>query len=110
MGYGAPLAVTGKLNARVENFAARTIFPKPIGTYEINIIFRESIAEYAFADASGLLKFDGGGQVQWAPRREFVYNGVAAPSRESPLLLAALLPFGRPTLDGKVRIDYKTGW
>jgi general secretion pathway protein N len=110
VGYSAPIAVTGALLARAENLTVRTIFPKPIGTYDINITFRDNTAEYAFRDTTGLLKFDGGGLVQWAPRREFAYAGLASPSREAPLLLAALLPFGRPTIDGKVRIDYKTSW
>ncbi len=108
--YAQPTTVTGKLTARAENFAARTFFPRPIGSYDINITFRESVADYAFADTSGLLKFDGGGQVQWSPRREFAYNGVATPSRDAPLLWTALLPFGRPTLDGRVRIDHKSSW
>lgn len=110
VGYGAPLALSGKLNARAENFAARTIFPQPVGTYQIRIVFREQVAEYTFADATGLLKLNGGGQLKWAPQREFTYAGLVAPSREAPLLLAALLPFGRPTIDGKVHIDYRTNW
>lgn len=108
--YGAPVTATGALTARAENLTVRTIFAKPIGTYDIAITFRDNIAEYAFRDAAGLLKFDGGGQVQWSPKREFAYAGLASPSREAPVLLAALLPFGRPTIDGKVRIDYKTTW
>lgn len=110
IGYAIPANVSGALMARAENLTVRTIFTKPIGTYDIAITFRDNIAEYAVRDAAGLLKFDGGGQVQWAPKREFAYAGLASPSREAPLLLAALLPFGRPTIDGKVRIDYKTTW
>jgi Type II secretion system (T2SS), protein N len=110
IGYSAPVAASGAMMARAENLAVRTIFPKPIGTYDIAITFRDHVAEYTLRDAAGLLKFDGGGQVHWAPTREFAYAGLAAPSRDAPLLLAALLPFGRPTVDGKVRIDYKTTW
>jgi hypothetical protein len=78
--YRGPISVGGKLNAQADNLALRTLFAQPVG------------------------------QVQWLPRREFVYNGTAKASSQAPLLFAALLPLGRPTLDGRVRIDYKGGW
>jgi Type II secretion system (T2SS), protein N len=108
--YRGPISVTGKLTAQADNLALRTLFAQPVGSYEININFRDNLAEYSFVKSSGLLAFDGGGQVQWMPRREFAYNGTAKASPQAPLLFAAMLPLGRPTLDGRVRIDYKGGW
>jgi hypothetical protein len=109
-GYRGPISVTGKLNARADNLALRTVFAQPVGSYDLNIIFRDNLADYNFVQSSGLLALDGGGQVQWLPRREFAYNGTAKASLQAPLLFAAILPLGRPTLDGRVRIDYKGGW
>jgi Type II secretion system (T2SS), protein N len=103
-------SVNGALQAKAENLAIATLSPRPIGTYDVNITFRETLAEYAFTNASGALTFDGGGQIRFQPTREFQYNGHAKPSREVPYLLAALLPLGRPTLDGRVLINYKTAW
>jgi general secretion pathway protein N len=108
--YRGPISVGGKLNAQADNLALRTLFAQPVGSYEININFRDNLAEYSFVKSSGLLAFEGGGQVQWLPRREFAYYGTAKASPQAPLLFAALLPLGRPTLDGRVRIDYKGGW
>ena len=108
--YRGPISVTGKLNAQADNLALRTLFAQPVGSYEININFRDNLAEYRFVKSSGLLALDGGGQVQWLPRREFAYNGTAIASPQAPLLLAAMLPLGRPTLDGRVRIDYQGAW
>jgi len=108
--YRGPISVGGKLTARADNLALRTLFAQPVGSYEISVNFRDNLAEYSFVKSSGLLAFDGGGQVQWLPRREFAYNGTAKASPQAPLLFAALLPLGRPTLDGRVRIDYKGGW
>lgn len=108
--YRGPISVGGKLTAQADNLALRTLFAQPVGSYEININFRDNLAEYSFVKSSGLLAFDGGGQVQWLPRREFAYNGTAKASPQAPLLFAALLPLGRPTLDGRIRIDYKGGW
>jgi Type II secretion system (T2SS), protein N len=108
--YRGPISVGGKLTAQADNLALRTLFAQPVGSYEININFRDNLAEYSFVKSSGLLAFDGGGQVQWLPRREFAYNGTAKASPQAPLLFAAMLPLGRPTLDGRVRIDYKGGW
>lgn len=108
--YRGPISVGGKLNAQANNLALRTLFAQPVGSYEININFRDNLAEYSFVKSSGLLALDGGGQVQWLPRREFAYNGTAKASPQAPLLFAAMLPLGRPTLDGRVRIDYKGAW
>jgi Type II secretion system (T2SS), protein N len=108
--YRGPISVTGKLNAQADNLALRTLFGEPVGSYEINFNFRDNLADYNFVKSSGLLNFEGGGQVQWLPRREFAYSGTAKASSTAPLLFAALLPLGRPTLDGQVRIDYKGGW
>jgi Type II secretion system (T2SS), protein N len=108
--YWGGTSMNGTLHAKAENLAVATLFPRPVGTYDLNITFRETLAEYAFTESSGILKFDGGGQVRFAPAHEFQYRGHASPSREVPMLFAALLPFGRPTLDGRVLIDYKTGW
>jgi Type II secretion system (T2SS), protein N len=107
--WGGP-SMNGALHAKAENLAVATLFPRPVGTYDLNITFRETLAEFAFTDTSGILKFDGSGQVRFAPQREFQFRGHAMPSRDVPMLLAALLPLGRPTLDGRVLIDYKTGW
>jgi Type II secretion system (T2SS), protein N len=109
-GYRGPISVTGKLTARADNLALRSVFAQPVGSYDLNIIFRDNLADYNFVQSSGLLALDGGGQVQWLPRREFAYNGTAKASMQAPLLFAAILPLGRPTLDGRVRIDYKGGW
>lgn len=108
--YRGPISVTGKLNAQADNLALRTLFAEPVGSYEISLNFRDNLADYTFVKSSGLLNLDGGGQVQWLPRREFAYSGTAKASSRAPLLFAALLPLGRPTLDGRVRIDYKGGW
>jgi hypothetical protein len=108
--YRGPISVGGKLNAQADNLALRTLFAQPVGSYEININFRDNLAEYRFVKSSGLLALEGGGQVQWLPRREFAYNGTAKASPQAPLLFAAMLPLGRPTLDGRVRIDYKGAW
>jgi hypothetical protein len=102
--------VNGAMQVKVENLAVATLSPRPIGSYDINITFRETLAEYAFTNATGALTFDGGGQIRFQPTREFQYSGHAKPSREVPYLLAALLPLGRPTLDGRVLINYKTAW
>jgi Type II secretion system (T2SS), protein N len=103
-------SVNGALHAKAENLAIATLFARPVGTYDLDITFRETLAEFTFTEATGILKFDGGGQLRFGANREFQYRGHAAPSREAPMLLAALLPFGRPTLDGRVLIDYKTAW
>jgi Type II secretion system (T2SS), protein N len=108
--YRGPISVGGKLNAQADNLALRTLFAQPVGSYEVNINFRDNLAEYSFVKSSGLLALDGGGQVQWLPRREFAYNGTAKASAQAPLLFAAMLPLGGPTLDGRVRIDYKGAW
>ncbi len=108
--YRGPISVSGKLVAIADNISLRTLFAQPIGSFETNIYFRDNLAEYSFVKSTGLLALDGGGQVQWLPSREFAYNGTAKASPQAPLLFAALLPLGRPTLDGHVRIDYKGGW
>ncbi len=110
LAYRGPLSVSGRVAARADNLSLRALSSRPVGSYDLDINFRDNLAEYNFVKSSGLLALDGGGQVQWLPRKEFAYNGTAKASLEAPLLLAAILPLGRPTLDGRVQIDYKGGW
>ncbi len=110
LAYRGPLSVSGRLGASANNLSLRSLSSQPVGSYDLDINFRDNLAEYNFVKSSGVLALDGGGQVQWLPRKEFAYSGTAKASLEAPLLFAAILPLGRPTLDGRVRIDYKGGW
>lgn len=110
LAYRGPLSVSGRLGVSADNLLLRTLSSWPVGSYDLDINFRDNLAEYNFVKSSGLLTLDGGGMVQWLPRKEFAYNGSAKASLEAPLLFAAILPLGRPTLDGRVQIDYKGSW
>lgn len=121
--------VEGKLNAQVEALAVRMVSPRPLGNFEVAIKLNGANAEYAFTNASGALKFDGGGAVAWGNNggstgssksggsnspRTFTYRGIASASTsnasESAQLLAPLLAVGKATTDGRVSLDINTNW
>ena len=117
--------IEGKLNAQVEALALRVVSPRPLGNFEVAIKLSGVNAEYAFTNASGALKFDGGGAIAWGSTgsnksggsnspRTFTYRGVASVSTsnasESAQLLAPLMAVGKAISDGRVSLDINTNW
>ena len=100
----------GKLAVKFDSLTLRNLSPRPLGTYDIDVKFNNSSAEYAFVNCAGNLKFDGGGSVSWGSARTFAYRGLASTPRESRFLLEPLSAIGRPTADGRLQINYNTNW
>lgn len=100
----------GKLAAKIDSLTLGMFSSRPLGTYEIAVKLNNTTAEYLLVNATGPLKFDGGGAVSWGTNRSFVYRGFAVAPRESAMLLTPLLAVGRPTADGRLQIDYASKW
>lgn len=106
---GVPLA-GGKLKLRAENVLLRTLSPRTFGSYDIDIVLRDAAADYRITQASGPLKLDGGGSVQWTTPRQFIYSGIASAAPDAADILAPLRNIGRPLPDGRLQIDFQGGW
>jgi len=100
----------GKLAAKIDRLTLGMFSTRPLGTYEIAVKLNNTTAEYLLLNATGPLKFDGGGAISWGANRSFEYRGFAGAPQESALLLAPLLSVGRPTADGRLQIDYNAPW
>ena len=106
---GVPVG-NSQLKVRVANIMLRSIAPRVLGSYEIDIGMRDAAAEYRIAQASGPLKLDGGGNLRWSTPNQFTYRGVASATAADADILAPLRAFGQPAGDGRLQIDFQTGW
>lgn len=106
---GVPLA-NGNFKLRAENISLRSVSPRAFGNYDLDIVLRETAAEYRITQSSGPLKLDGGGSLKWNTPRQFSYRGIAGAPSDAPEVLAPLRSIGRPMADGRLQIDYQSGW
>lgn len=107
----APHQMNGSFNARVEDFALRTLLARPLASGDIRFVVRDSVGEYQVTQPSGAIKVVGGGVVPFGAHGEFRYLGTLTPDRELPVTLNYLLrALGSATPEGGVRLDYRTAW
>ncbi len=111
IGYATPIHASGRMRIVARDVRLRTISNDPFGSYEASLVFDKQTIRYQIDKASGMLTLKGDGLVAWSTPRQFRYTGVAAVPRSAPYwLTAALLLAGRPSLDGRFNIDYRTGF
>ncbi len=109
--YATSVNASGRLRVITRDVRLRSIGNEPFGSYEASLVFDKQTIRYQIDKASGMLTLKGDGAVVWSSPRQFRYTGAAAASRAAPYWLpATLLLVGRPTLDGRFNIDYKTGF
>jgi hypothetical protein len=109
--YAAPYKMNGALRVNASNIRLRTIGPQAFGSYEVAMNFIDQDMRYQIDKSSGALVLQGGGNISLAAPKQFRYTGTASVSRAAPVWLpAALLAVGRPGLDGRFTIDYKTNF
>ena len=100
----------GKLIVQIDSLILPSLSPRPLGIYEIAIKFDHTRAEFAFNRATGQLKLDGGGTVAWGNPRTFAYQGMANAPRDQAQLWSQLSAVGKPTADGRLKIDVNSKW
>jgi Type II secretion system (T2SS), protein N len=111
IGYAAPYLMNGALRVNASNIRLRTIGPQAFGSYEVAMNFTDQDIRYQVDKSSGTLVLQGSGNISLAAPKQFRYIGTASVSRVAPAWLpAALLAVGRPGLDGRFTIDYKTNF
>lgn len=110
IGYSAPITATGSLRVSVKQLRLRTLAPEPFGSYEAALLFAGQNIRYQIDQSSGMLQLKGEGAVAMAAPKQFRYTGTAAAKNAPPWLTAALQLAGRPSLDGRYQIDYKSGF
>lgn len=108
--YRGPLLASGNFKLRAENLLLRSLAPRALGQYAVDVTLRDSAAEFRIGEASGPLKLDGGGSIRWSMPHQLSYRGIAAAPADAAELLAPLRMIGRPMADGRVQIDYQGGW
>ncbi len=110
-GYGSVPAVHGNALIKAQAFTLGSVAPQPLGSYQLQLVARDSIVDYRVIESSGALKLDGGGSIGLAGRRQFSYAGHATVDAALPeRLRSSLQAAGRPLPDGRLRLDYKTAW
>ncbi len=110
IGYSAPITATGNLRVSVNQLRLRTFSTEPFGSYEAALVFAGHNIRYQIDQSSGMLQLKGEGAVAMAAPKHFRYTGTATTKAAPSWLPAALLLVGRPSLDGRYQIDYKSGF
>lgn len=108
--YRGPLLASGNLKLRAENLLLRSLAPRALGHYDIDVVLRDTAAEFRIDQASGPLKLDGGGSLKWSLPHQLSYRGIAAAPADAAELLVPLRMIGRPMADSRVQIDYQGAW
>ena len=108
--YRGPQLINGNFKLRAGNVMLRSVAPRVFGSYDLDIALRDAAAEYQISQSSGPLKLDGGGSLNWNAPRQFIYRGIAGAPADAPEVLAPLRPISRPLADGRLQIDYQSGW
>ncbi len=108
LSYAAPYDANGTLKATATKLKIRTLGNDTIGRFAVTLNFEKQNTAYVIDDSNGLLTLKGSGNISRAAPREFRYVGTATVSRTTPVwLTASLITIGRPSLDGRIQIDYK---
>lgn len=111
LGYATPHATSGTLKATVSKLKVRTLGGDDIGRFAATLTFDKQNTAYNIDDSNGLLRLSGGGNISRSSPREFRYVGSAVVSRATPAwLTASLMAVGRPSLDGRIQLDYKVNF
>ena len=106
--YAAPHDASGTLKATTSKLKIRTIGNDTLGRFSATFTANKQNIAYKIDDSNGLLTLNGGGNISRSNPREFRYVGNANVSRATPAwLTAGLITVGKPSLDGRIQIDYK---
>ena len=106
--YAAPHDASGTLKATTSKLKIRTIGNDTLGRFSATFTANKQNIAYKIDDSNGLLTLNGGGNISRSNPREFRYVGNANVSRATPAwLTAGLIAVGKPSLDGRIQIDYK---
>ena len=109
--YANFMRLNGEAQIHLTDFGLGSMAANPVGTLQLKLTGKESAIDFAIEKSSGAVVLDGGGNTSTAPPRRFTYVGHAMVATDAPEALKnAFNAIGKPSPDGRIRIDQSINW